>query len=186
MLRKAPGFTIVAVITLALGIGANTAIFSIVNAVLLRPLAFPEPERLIHATSTYIQPNGVQTGSSVSYPDFFDWRTRAQSFEGMASYHEDALTLTNGSHPLHVTGQVVAGDFFSVLRGAPLVGRVFNRDDEKAGTHVVVLSHGLWQKAMGGDPNAIGRTVTLANQNYTIVGVMPAGFVFPLDTEAPD
>lgn len=186
MLRKAPGFTIVAVITLALGIGANTAIFSIVNAVLLRPLPFPEADRLIHATETYQQPSGAQVESAVSYADFFDWRTRANSFEGMASYHEDALTLANGAQPLHVNGQVVAGDFFSVLRATPLLGRVLNREDEKPGAHVVVLSHGLWQKAMGGDRGAIGRTVTLANQSYTVVGVMPAGFVFPLDTEPPD
>jgi putative ABC transport system permease protein len=186
MLRKSPGFTIVAVITLALGIGANTAIFSIVNTVLLRPLPFPESDRLIHATETYQQPNGVQTGSAVSYPDFFDWRSRAQSFEGMASYHEDALTLANGTQPLHVTGQVVAGDFFSVLRAAPMLGRVFSLEDEKPGSHVVVLSHGLWQKAMHGDQDVIGRTVTLANQSYTVVGVMPTGFVFPLDTEPPE
>src|SRR5262245_45310007 len=161
MLRKTPGFTIVAVITLALGIGANTAIFSVVNAVLLQPLPFPEPDRLIHATETYQQPSGALVRSSVSYPDFFDWRTRAHSFEGLASYHEDGSTLSGGPQPLHASGQIVSGEFFSVLRAAPLLGRVLNREDEKPGTHVVVISHQLWQKAMGGEPSAVGRTVTL-------------------------
>jgi len=141
MLRKAPAFTAIALITLALGIGANTAIFSIVNAVLLRPLPFPESDRLMFLTSAFAQTPAVARPFAVSYPDFFDWRTQAKSFTGMASYHGDSFTLTGLEQPLHVTGATVSGDFFSVLGTQPFLGRGFTRDEEKPGTRVVVLSH---------------------------------------------
>ena len=143
MLRKSPGFTAIAVLTLTLGIGANTAIFSIVNAVLLRPLAFPQSERLVFLTSRLEPRPGVSTRFAVSYPDFFDWRTNATSFTAMASYHGDSFTLTGLEQPLHVAGQTVSGDFFAVLDTKPLLGRWFTREEEKPGTRVVVLSHDL-------------------------------------------
>jgi predicted permease len=185
MLRKAPAFTVVALITLALGIGANTAIFSIVNAVLLKPLPFSEADRLTFMTEMFQAPSGELFESTTSYPDFFDWRERAHSFHGMASYHSDEVTLTGSSQPLHLAAATVSGDFFSVVGTKPLLGRGFTRDDEKPGTRVTVLSHELWQSSFGGDPNVIGRTVTLEHQNFSVVGVMPAGYIFPLDSEVP-
>ncbi len=184
MLRKSPGFTTIALITLALGIGANTAIFSIVNAVLLKPLPYPEPDRLVFMTSAFSN-NGNVRNFATSYPDFLDWRATAKSFTGMASYHDDSFTLTGTNEPLHLTGATVAGDFFSVLGTKPLLGRGFTQEDEKPGTRVVVLSHELWQSVFHGDQGIIGQAITLDKQRYSIVGVMPAGFAFPLDQEPP-
>lgn len=184
MLRKSPAFTVIALVTLALGIGANTAIFSIVNAVLLRPLPFPEPERLTFLTSVYSQ-DGTARGASLSYPDFFDWRSTAKSFSSMASYHGDSTTLTGLERPLHVTSAMVSGDFLTVLGAQPMLGRGFTREDEKPGTRVVILSHQLWESAFHGDRNIVGRAITMDKQSYTVIGVMPAGFVFPLDNDPP-
>jgi putative ABC transport system permease protein len=184
-LRKSPAFTVIALFTLALGIGANTAIFSIVNAVLLKPLPFHESDRLTFMTEMYQTPNGQLFESSTSYPDFFDWRERGQSFQAMASYHGDEVTLTGSSQPLHLSAATVSGDFFSVVGTKPLMGRGFTRDDEKPGTRVTVLSHELWQNTFGGDQNVVGRTITLDQKNFTVIGVMPAGYVFPLDNEVP-
>ena len=184
-LWKSPAFTIVALITLALGIGANTAIFSIVNAVLLKPLPFPDSGRLMFVTSGFSNQNSVTKPFAISYPDFLDWRATAKSFTGMACYHGDSATLTGLEQPLHVTGAMVSGDFFSVLGVQPLLGRGFTRDEEKPGTRVVVLSHQLWQSAFHGDRSIIGRAITMDKQSYSVVGVMPAGFVFPLDNNPP-
>lgn len=185
ILRKSPGFTVVAIITLALGIGANTAIFSIINAVLLRPLPFPEPDRLMYVNSGLSRSAGPAQPFAISYPDFFDWRANANSFSTIASYHGDSFTLTGLDAPLHVNGDTVSGDFFTVLGTQPLLGRGFSRDEEKPGARVVVLSHQLWESAFHGDRNIIGRAITMDKQSYTVVGVMPAGFVFPLDNEPP-
>ena len=184
LLRKSPAFTVIALFTLALGIGANTAIFSIVNAVLLKPLPFPESEKLIFMTSA-LERQGTIRNFATSYADFFDWRSTAKSFDGMASYHQDSFTLSGQDQPLHLAGLTVSGDFFSVLGTQPLLGQGFNRDEEKPGTRVVVLSHDLWQSAFHGDREIVGHTITLDKQNYTVVGVMPAGFTFPLDAEPP-
>jgi putative ABC transport system permease protein len=183
-LRKAPAFTVIALLTLALGIGANTAIFSIVNAVLLKPLPFPESEKLVFMTSAS-EKQGVTRNFSTSYPDFLDWRATAKSFTAMASYHQDSFTLAGMDQPLHVSGETVSGDFFSILGTQPLLGRGFIRDEEKPGTRVVVLSHDLWQSAFHGDRGIIGRAITIFKDSYTVVGVMPAGFAFPLDAEPP-
>jgi predicted permease len=185
MLRKSPAFTVIALLTLALGIGANTAIFSIVNAVLLKPLPFADSDRLIFMTSALELQPGVQRGFSVSYPDFFDWRTQAKSFSGMASSHGDSFTLTGLEQPLHVTAATVSGDFFSVLGTQPFLGRGFTREEEKPGTRVVVLSHELWQSAFHGDRSIVGHAITMDKQSYTVVGVMPVGFAFPLDRDPP-
>jgi putative ABC transport system permease protein len=184
-LRNSPGFTIVAVITLALGIGANTAIFSIVNAVLIKPLPFPEPDRLMYVNSGVSRNAGPAQPFAISYPDFFDWRSTAKSFTAIASYHGDSFTLTGLDQPLHVNGDTVSGDFFSVLGTQPLLGRGFTRDEEKPGTRVVVLSHQLWQSAFHGDRSIVGRPITMDKQSYTVVGVMPASFAFPLDNDPP-
>jgi predicted permease len=184
-LRKSPAFTAIALLTLALGIGANTAIFSIVNAVMLKPLPFPESDKLVFMTSAISASNNVSLPFSTSYPDFLDWRATVKSFSGMASYHGDSVTLTGLDQPLHLDGQVVSGDFFSVLGVQPILGRGFARDEEKPGTRVVVLSHALWESAFHGDRGIVGRTITLDKQNYTVVGVMPAGFMFPIASEPP-
>lgn len=183
-LRKSPAFTIVALCTLALGIGANTAIFSIVNAVLLKPLPFPEPKKLVFMTSAF-EKQGATRNFATSYADFLDWRVTAKSFTGMASYHGDDFTLAGLDQPLHIPGETVAGDFFSILGTQPLLGRGFTRDEEKPGTRVVVLSHDLWQSAFHGDRGIVGHAITLDKQSYTVVGVMPAGFAFPLDGREP-
>jgi predicted permease len=183
-LRKSPAFTVIAVFTLALGIGANTAIFSIVNAVLLKPLPFPESEKLVFMTSAF-EKQGVSRNFSTSYADFLDWRSTAKSFTSMASYHQDSFTLAGMDQPLHVSGETVSGDFFSILGTQPLLGRAFTRDEEKPGTRVVVLSYDLWQSAFHGDRGIIGRAITLYKDSYTVVGVMPAGFAFPLDAQPP-
>ncbi|HLK52651.1 MAG TPA: ABC transporter permease [Candidatus Angelobacter sp.] len=183
-LSKSPAFTVVALFTLALGIGANTAIFSIVNAVLLKPLPFPESEKLMFMTSAS-EKQGVTRNFATSYADFLDWRSTANSFTAMASYHQDSFTLSGLDQPLHVSGETVSGDFFSILGTQPLLGRGFIRDEEKPGTRVVVLSHDLWQSAFHGDRSIIGRAITLDKQSYTVVGVMPAGFSFPLDADPP-
>ena len=184
-LSKSPAFTLIALLTLALGIGANTAIFSIVNAVLLKPLPFPESDRLLYVTSAFSKQQDVTRPFAISYPDFLDWRADVKSFSGIASYHGDSVTLTGLEQPLHVTAEMVSGDFFSVLGTPPLLGRGFTRDEEKPGTRVVVLSHQLWQSAFHGDRSIIDHTITIYNQSYTVVGVMPAGFVFPLDHNPP-
>lgn len=183
-LRKSPAFTVIALFTLALGIGANTAIFSIVNAVLLKPLPFPESDKLVFMTSAF-EKQGVTRNFATSYADFLDWRSTAKSFTAMASYHQDSFTLAGMDQPLHVSGETVSGDFFSILGTQPMLGRGFTRDEEKPGTRVVVLSHDLWQSAFHGDRGIIGRAITLYKESYTVVGVMPAGFAFPLDAEPP-
>jgi predicted permease len=183
-LRKSPGFTVIALFTLALGIGANTAIFSIVDAVMLKPLPFPDSDKLVFMASAF-EKQGVTRNFATSYADFLDWRSTAKSFTGMASYHQDSFTLAGLDQPLHVSGETVSGDFFSTLGTQPLLGRGFTRDEEKPGTRVVVLSHDLWQSAFHGDRSIIGRAITLDKQSYTVVGVMPAGFSFPLDADPP-
>ena len=185
MLRKSPGFTAIAIITLALGIGANTAIFSVVNAVLLRPLPFPKSDQLVFVTSKLEARPGISTRFGISYPDFFDWRTNATSFTAMASYHGDSFTLTTKEQPLHLSGMTVSGDFFAVLGKNAFLGRGFTREEEKPGTHVVVLSHDLWQSAFHGDRGIVGQAITMDKQSYTVVGVMPSDFVFSLDADSP-
>jgi len=184
MLRKSPAFTAIAVITLALGIGANTAIFSIVNAVLLRPLPFPQPDRLTFVTEMALRPDGAMVESSTAYPNFFDWRSGNHVFSGLASYHDDEFTLTGTDQALHLTGFTVSSDFFRVLGISPMLGRDFQREEEKPGSRVVVLSHELWQSVYGADRGIIGRHITLNHQSYEVVGVMPGGFSFPLGAES--
>ncbi|HEY6250508.1 MAG TPA: ABC transporter permease [Candidatus Angelobacter sp.] len=185
MLRKSLGFTAVAVLTLALGIGANTAIFSIVNAVLLRPLPFPQPDRLMFLTEMAQRSNGTLAEGAISYPDFFDWRSQNRVFSNLACYHSDDFTLTGKQQPLHLPGFTVSSDFFSVLGELPMLGRAFRPEEEKPGSRVVVLSHELWQSVYGGDRNIIGRAITLNQKSYQVIGVMPAGFAFPPDANPP-
>jgi predicted permease len=186
-IRKAPGFAITTMLTIALGIGATAAIFSLVNTVLLRPLPFPDPSRMmsVKARNDRRQQIDPSAGAPLSYPDFFDWRSQNKSFSGLASFHDNDFTLTGNGEPRHLTGHVVAADFFRILGIRPALGRDFNFDDEKPSVHVLVLSHTLWESAFGSASDIVGRSVTLDNKSYTVVGVMPKGFEFPIQNPAP-
>ncbi len=173
MLLKKPGFTLIAVITIALGIGANTAIFSVVNAVLLSPLPYAEPERLVILSETKEQ---VQN-RWVSYPNFLDWQERNRSFEAMSTIRGSTVILTGGGDPESLNARLVAADYFKVMRVTPLLGRAFNAEEDKPGTQLVtILSHEFWQRRFGADPDIIGSSITLDNRPFTVVGVTPAGF----------
>ena len=173
MLRKSPGFTSVALLTLALGIGANTAIFSVVYGVLLRPLPYQDPARLIVLNETTPKVGAV----SVSYPNFLDWRAQSRAFSRMSAVGNLTFNLAGVSQPENISGEAVSPDFLSMLGVRPLLGRDFARSEEKAGTAPVVLvSYQLWQSHLGGDPNAIDRTIHLDGRSFTIIGVLPPDF----------
>lgn len=184
-LMKSPMFTFVAVLTLALGIGANTAIFSVVNAVLLRPLPYNEPEQLVAvAESDTRKPEGR---GAISYPNFFDWRTQNSSFENIASYYTGSMALTDLDTPVQIESATVSSNLFAVLKANPQLGRWFTEGEEKANTQLaVIISHRLWQKQFGGDPNITARTIKLNDRHFQVVGVMPAGFQFPIEAEPVD
>ena len=185
VLVKSPIFTIVAVVSLALGIGANTAIFSVVNGLLLRPLPYPDPDRIVDVWHTPPQESfpGMKR-FSVSPGNYLDWRSQNEAFEGMAAYQDGGYSLSAGDAPVPVIGAAVTSDFFSVLRSTASQGRTFLPEEEQPGRNrVVVLGHGLWQRAFGADPNLIGQTLTLESQNFTVIGIMPAGFQFPQEVE---
>ena len=168
MFVKQPGFTLIVVFTLALGIGANTAIFTVVNAVLLRPLAYQEPERL------------VSFRSNESVLDVADIKSWNQSFADIGGNTVMPLDYTGGGEPAQWRAGLVTGDFFRTLGAQPLAGRVItDEDDKRGGQFVVVLSHGLWQRQFGADPGVVGKTVTLSGNNYSVIGVMPASFRTP-------
>ena len=174
-LRKSPGFTLVAVLTLALGIGANTAIFSVVNAALLRPYPFPEPDRLVAVRS--LAHGEAQMASPA---DFLDWRGMAQSFAGVAAFTGASMALSGEGPAEEVRGETVSADFFRILGVAPALGRTFGPDEESPGRdHEVILGDALWRSRFGADPLVVGRTVRLDGQPWLVVGVMPRGFAFP-------
>jgi len=175
-LLKSPAFTIVAVLTLALGIGANTAIFSIVQNVLLRPLPYPEPDRLVSISNNYL-PTVPQIG--LSGGDCADWRRQAKSVSEMGAYVtiSQGFNLTGDSQPQRLQGSYASSSFFPMLGVHPVVGRSFVRDEDRAGSEpVVMLSHRLWESRFGSDPGIVGRAITLDTQRYTVIGVLPAGF----------
>jgi putative ABC transport system permease protein len=179
-LLKNPAFLLIALLTLALSIGANTAIFSVVNAVLLKPLPFAEPDRLAAILETDPRKPGSRNG--VSYPNFFDWRAQSKSFGKMASYYSNDLTLTGIETPVHLRSAVVSADLFPLLGVKPQLGRWFLAEEEKPGSGAaVVISHGVWQKQFKSDPNVIGRGITLSGKPFGVVGVAPAGFRFPIE-----
>ena len=185
-LRKNPGFALVTVLTLGLGIGATTSIFSLVNTVVLRPLPFPESDRIMNvATGRQAAVGAPVVPGSFDYPDFFDFRSQNHSFEALASFRDTDMTLTGRGDPRHVVGEVVGADFFRILRVAPALGRDFVAADEKPQSNVVVLSHELWQSTFGSRTDVIGQAVTLNATSYNIVGVMPKGFLFPIGDPAP-
>jgi putative ABC transport system permease protein len=173
-LARSPGFTAVAVITLGLGIGANSAIFSVVNTVLLRPLPYAEADRLVGAFSVATEPM-VMSG-----PDFMDIREQAGVFEGLAAYDTEMRTLTGAGDAERVAVGAVTPGFFEVLRVRPVLGRTFRPEEMEPGQErVAVLSHGFWLDRFGGDPGVLGRTITLSGRDHEVVGVAPPGFDLP-------
>lgn len=181
MLIKHPGFALIAVFTITLGIGANTAIFSIVNAVLLRPFPFQQPDQLVMV--------GESTGgggrNAVSYPNFVDWRHQNNVFDAVSVMRSNEnYNLTGAGEPERLQGRLVSAGFFTLLGIQPLLGRDFLPEDDRAGaTPSVILSHAFWSRKFGNDASVVGRQITLNNQAYTIVGVAPAEFQFGLDAD---
>lgn len=181
-LLKRPGFTAVAIITLALGIGANSAIFSVVNAVLLRPLPYPQSEQLVNLDG--INPQADITESNMSVPDFADWQSQSQAFEYMAGYVTGGALLVTNDETERVRATSVTADFFRLLRVNAGSGRVLQPEDAQKGhDSVVVLSYGLWQRRFGSDPNILGANVRISGTDNTVVGVMPVGFDYPARSE---
>jgi putative ABC transport system permease protein len=177
-LFKHPGFTLVAVLTLSLGIGANTAIFTVVNAALLRALPYRSPDQLVHLFETTPQKNYAQR--EFSYPDYQDYQ-QSRSFEGLAAYTGGGGILTGHGEPQRVFAPAVSANFFEVLGVAPALGRTFRAGEDKPGTErVAVLTYGLWQRLFGGDKGVIGKSLTISNVQYTVVGVLPQSFQFAL------
>ncbi|HEX2490078.1 MAG TPA: ABC transporter permease, partial [Blastocatellia bacterium] len=176
MLMKKPGFTVVAVLTLALGVGANTAIFTVINAALLRPLPYEDAERLV-VVATTMRRDTVEV-RSVSYPDFVDWRDQNTVFERIAAQASTSFTLTGGAEPERVNGELASADYFPLLRARAAMGRTFlPEEDRTPDTHrVALVGYGLWQRRFGGSSAFLGQTIQLNDGNYTVVGVMPEGF----------
>jgi putative ABC transport system permease protein len=177
-LWNAPAFTVAAVLTLALGIGANTAVFAVVDAVVLRPLPYPEPQRLV-AFASWDTGHGAPRPDNLSYPNFFDFRSANRVFEHLVCYRDSEFSIAGTSQAIHVDGEIVSWDLFDALRVSPELGRGFLPEEEKAGTHVAVLGHELWETQFGADPSVVGRAVTINGNPFTIVGVAPAQFQFP-------
>ena len=183
-LRRSPGFAAVAILTLSLGVGATTAIFSVVDAVMLKPLPFPTADRLVRVESVIL---ATGAGGAASYPDFVDWRAQNHVFDRMAAFRTGDFTLVGAREPLHLEGAVVSAQLFSLLGAAPALGRGFLPEEDSPaaanGTDPVVLSHGLWQREFGSDASVIGRTIELSGQPFTVVGVMPQAFQYPIQAE---
>jgi putative ABC transport system permease protein len=178
MLMKKPGFTLIVILTLALGVGANTAIFSVVNAVLLRPLPYQNPDRLVRLWESNTK-RGLPEGAA-SAPNFEDWRKRNQVFEQLAAQETTTYNLTGGGEPERVAAANVTANLFPTLGVSPALGRNFLPEEEQGGGgQVALLSYGLWQRRFGADPKLIGRSIQLNGAAYTVVGVMPDGFQFP-------
>src|SRR6266480_1170902 len=181
-LRKSPGFTFVAVLTLALGIGANTAIFSIVNAVLLQPLPYPDADRIMVLNES----SGPGQNFSVALPDYLDWQKDNTVFEHLAATHKESRNLSGipGREPERVSCASVTRNFFDIIGLSPEIGRVFSADEDKVGAPpVAVISDRLWQHAFNRDSSVIGRSITLHDSNYTVIGVMPPQLTSPQDTD---
>ena len=179
-LRKRPAFTAIAVVTLALGIGASTAIFSAVDTVLLRPLPYRQPERLVIVTETLPAMSADEIGVSAS--EYVDYRDRNRSFSQVSSYETAGFNLTGEGRPLRVNAAQISASALALLGVSPELGRGFTEEESRYGSgHVVILSHSLWQNQYGGDRNILGKSVNLDEQSYTVIGVMPPAFHFPFD-----
>src|SRR4051812_2557516 len=181
MLRKAPGFTLAAVLATALGIGANTAIFTVIKQVLLQPLPFPEPSRIVDV-------NEYRLGApfAVSAPNFIDWRAGNQTLSALSTYNQQVLTLTSAeTEPSRISATLIDDALVEVTGVPPLLGRAFTGDDMRpGGRKVVIVGYNLWQRAFGGDRGIVSRAIDLEGEPYEVVGVMPRGFEFPDESDA--
>src|SRR5215467_2536938 len=181
-LIKNPAFSAVAILTLALGIGANTAIFSIVNAVLLRPLPYPDADRIMVVNES----SGPGQNYSVALPDYFDWQKDNTVFQHLACTHKESRNLSGipGRDPERISCASVTRNFFDVVGMSAEVGRTFGEDEDKVGAPpVVIISDRLWRRAFSADPAVLGRSITLHDQNYTVIGVMPPAMTSPQDSD---
>jgi putative ABC transport system permease protein len=182
MLLKNPGFTLIAIVTLSLGIGANTAIFSVINGVLLSALPYPQPEQLAMVWCDNRR-QGIPDDVT-SYPNFVDWRDRNKTFQGMAGMISSNLQLTGVGEPEEIRAATVSINFFQVIGVGPMLGRGFTAEEERPGSNrVVILSHALWQRRFGGDPGILNKTISLSGIQNTVVGIMPPKFQFPENAE---
>src|SRR5438132_14386699 len=183
VLAKQPLFTAIVILTFALGIGANTAVFSVVNAVLLRPLPFKEPQNLVALGEFYMREKadpGTEI-ESISYLDHVDFRDQSKVFERVAVYtNQSVSTLTDGNEATHVQGESVSADLFQLLGVQAMLGRTFLPNEDEPGNQVVILSYGLWQRQFGADRGIIGKTVVLDGKPFEVIGGMPPRFTFPL------
>jgi putative ABC transport system permease protein len=180
-LLRNPGFTLLAVLVMALGIGANTAVFSVVNAVLLKPLAYSDPDRVVTLSSKW---RGSPVHGTVSAPDFHDWHNQSSAFAAMAYYQNDETSVTAGPTAEYGKVAVVTPEFFRVFNLEPILGRTFTPDEQKeGGPHAVVISHAFSQTHFGANQSALGQTVKMLDKTFTIVGVLPPGFNFPQKTD---
>jgi putative ABC transport system permease protein len=184
MLIKAPVFTVIAILTLALGIGANSAIFSVIDTVLLRPLPFKNPDEIVNTWGRYADDNGNVRGNVHSFSDYLDLRDQSQSMAAMAAYTRTGGTLTNGEDAKFLEGIAITPEVFDVLGVPPHLGRAFTKEDAKNDANrVVVLTYPFWKSAFAGDPKIIGQQVALSGRPHTVIGVMPAGWKFPIEDE---
>jgi hypothetical protein len=173
LLIQSPAFTAIAVLTLALGIGANTALFSVVNGVLLNPLAYPHSDQLV---AIYAKINGVDS-APIEYPNFQDWQRDSRSFASMAAYRNEDYNFIGNGEGERLSGYMISADFFNALGVLPVLGRTFRVDDDQIGAApVAVLSGGFWKRKFGGSPDVVGKPIILNGTAYTIVGVIPDTF----------
>jgi putative ABC transport system permease protein len=181
MLVKSPGFTVIAILTLALGIGANSAIFSVLDAVLLRPLPFPKPNQLVAVWGTISRDGGGK--ETDSFLDYVDLRDQSQTLDGLTAYTRAGAIMTGGGEMRDVLGLAVTSDVFRIVGVSPMLGRAFTRDEDNADARVVVFTHHAWRTLFNSDPNIIGRQIYFSYRPYTVIGVMPPGFQFPVEGE---
>jgi len=179
-LRKSPAFTAIAILTVALGIGANTAVFSVVHAVLLKPLPFPDSERLVQVWEKVSLSNYQNDQNNPAPGNFADWKTQSTAFEDMGAYRNRSFNLTGSGEPLRVEGEQVSASLFSLLKVNATLGRIFTaEDDQPAGRHVVVIGNGLWKSRFASDDTIVGKSILLDGESYSVIGVMPQNFHFP-------
>ena len=180
MLRKSPGFTTVAVLTLALGIGANASIFSVVYAVLLKALPYPQPNRLVMVYENVNLPNYQNSRNEVTPGNFSDWTNQNTVFGSIAAYRNRSFNLTGAGEPLRIESELVSANFFTTLQVVPQLGRGFSAEEDRPGaSHVAVMSDGLWKSHFGSDPQILGKNLLLDTESYEVIGVMPPRFHFP-------
>src|SRR5580704_15671025 len=173
---KSPGFTLVAILALALGIGANAALFSVINAVLLKPLPYAESHRLVRIFETFL-PSGF---GSVSTPNFFDWRRQNHVFDHLEAFSNGSLNLQSNGEPERIPSTVATAGLFDMLGAKPMIGRTFLPGEDQPGkSQVVVISERLWRRRFAADPNLLGSQITLDGQSTTVIGIMPASFQYP-------